>query len=270
MSTEQKLPERKVNYNIDELFKDASEIRSSIGIRCLFWGGTGVGKTYTALTFPGPICVIDTDGGVALNLKYVKDKKVTVVESYETITAPPVTQSGEELEEPFDVDPLINLEKFDAITKKIVEEKKFEGGTIVVDTITDIWSWIGTWLKHKTATQTSKSGNEYMSRFAWGDANNRYDWIMKRLKSLNCNLVLIARSKPIYDSSGNVTAKKQADAQKKTEYYMDFFIEMRKISKEGKIERSAVIEKSRGVDIIDPIVKDLSYAKLKELIDKTH
>lgn len=267
-------PEKKVTYDIDSLFKDSKEIISSQRLHCLFWGGPGVGKTYAGLTFPSPIYVIDTDGGTALNLKYFKDKKIVVIEAYEAVTNPATTAGGSTLDAPFDVDPLINLEKFDAITKRLSEMPEVKGGTIIIDTITDIWSWIGTWLSHKTAKQVSKGGSEYMSRFAWGDANNRYDWIMKRLKQLDANLVLIARSKAVYDSTGNITSENKADAQKNTASYVDFFVELKKTfnkTNEGmKTERVAVITKSRGMDITDPLVKDFSYQKLRSLIDQTH
>ncbi len=263
---------KKVNYNIDELFTDSETINKTKGIKCLLWGSSGVGKTFAAMTFPQPLYVIDTDGGIANNLKYFKEKKIKIAECYETITEAPTTAAGDSIVEPFNVDPVSSLEKFDTITKALSLSKDIEGGTIIVDTITDIWSWIGTWLNYKTTKQTSKTGGEYMSRFAWGDANNRYDWIMKRLKKINCNLVMIARSKAVYDPSGNITSENKADAQKKTEYYMDYFIEMKKKFKEvdGKMvaERVALISKSRGLELSNPMVSDFNYNKLKELQEK--
>jgi len=265
--------EKKVTYSIDELFKDASTIADNKGIQCMLWGASGVGKTYAALTFPDPIYVIDTDGGVTSNLRYFKDKKIKLFECFEAVTDAPVNAKGEEMDEPFDVDPLISLEKFDMVTKSLIKGD-ITSGTVVIDTITDIWSWIGTWLNHKSQKLTAKSGTEYMSRFAWGDANNRYDWIMKRLKQLNCNLVLLARSKAIYDDKGNLTAGSKPDAQKRTEYYMDYFIELKKKYSTNagltKFERTATITKSRGLDLTDPIMKDFNYTKLNELIQKSH
>ena len=269
MSTEQ--AEKKVTYDIDKLFKDKAEIVKAKGIKVLFWGSAGTGKTYTALTFPGPIHFIDTDGGVALNLKYTGTKEVKIAEIIESAPNDLTDDKGKDVEDKYSYEALVSLEKFDAITKQL---ESIEGGTVVVDTITDIWSWIGTWLKVNTAAQVSKSGNEYLSRFAWGDANNRYDWIMKRLKKLNCNLVLIARSKDVYDGQGNITGKSKADAQKHSEYYVDMFVEFRKAvdPKTGKLttNRQSFITKCRGFDLINPMIENCTYDKIQTKLEEVH
>ena len=249
----------KINYNIDDYFKNANDLQKTKGLHVLLWGGSGVGKTYCSMTFPGPIYMIDTDGGIVSNLKYF-DKDIKVFECSEANTEQP---KGKDTIEPFDVDPLVSIEKFDTVTKVLADLNPT--GTVVIDTITDIWGWISTWLNHKTEKQTSKSGSEYMSRFAWGDANNRYDWIMKRLKGLQTNVVLLARAKTVFDSTGNVTAEQKPDAQKRTEYYMDYCIQMSKTISGGDLTRIANVTKSRGADLKNPRITDLSYDKIVSL-----
>ena len=257
---------KKINYDIDKLFIKAEELEKVKGLRCELWGKSGVGKTFAALSFPKPIYYIDTDGGVTLNMKYYKGKDVKILECYETLD----TVSGDD-NQPFDVDPIKSLEKFDYATKALADNEGLTG-TVVIDTITDIWSWIGTWLNRKTEKSVSSKGTEYMSRFAWGDANNRYDWLMKRLKKMNTNLVVVSRAKSVYDSNGNITAQEQADAQKRTDYYMDFVINMKqrfeKVNGKTSSKRVGVVNKSRGLNLSDPIIEDFSYDKLKKLIDE--
>ena len=267
--------EKKINYDIDSMFKSKKDVITTKKIKCLLWGSPGSGKTYSALTFPGPIYFIDTDDGVALNLKYVPDDKdVEIVDIVELSTGGVTTDSGKAIDNRLDEHALMSLEKFELAVTKLTAMNLTEG-TIVIDTITDVWAWIGTWLKLNTEKLMSKGGNEYMSRFAWGDANNRYDWMMKELKKIKCNLVIIGRVKDVYDGSGNITAQKKPDAQKKTESYVDVVIELKRLptkQADGKMKsiRKSYISKSRGADPIDPTIIDLTYDKLKTLLDEVH
>lgn len=267
--------EKKVNYDIDSMFKRKEDVIATKKIKTLLWGPPGSGKTYTSLTFPGPIYFIDTDDGVALNLKYVDTKKeVNVVEIVEFSKGGKTNDTGQEIDSKLDEHALMSLEKFEEVIN-LLSNKEIDTGTIVIDTITDVWAWIGTWLKINTEKTVSKSGSEYMSRFAWGDANNRYDWMMKELKKIKCNLIIIARVKDVYDGTGNITAQKKPDAQKKTESYVDVVVELKRIpikGPDGKMTstRKAYISKSRGADPVDPTIVDITYDKLKKLLDEVH
>lgn len=262
---------KSVDYDIDELFKKADEIDTTNRLTCVFWGPPGVGKSYAAMTFPGPMVIIDTDGGIRLNLKYFKDKKdIRIMDCNVPFANQPKDNRGNILDDPFSVDPLASLEKLEFAIHNVAN---FKPKTIIIDTITDVWSWIGTWLKYKSEVRTTKIGTDTINRFLWGDANNRYDWMVKMLKGLNCNVILIARSKDVY-SGGESTNQQTMDAQKKTASHVDIVAEFKQefstVNSKVTRKRVAKITKSRGANITNPIIEDLDYDKLITLLDESH
>lgn len=263
-SSDVEKPKKKVNYNIDEIFTDIKDVEKDKGLRVLLWGASGVGKTHAALSFPGPIYVIDTDGGIVQNYKYYKDKDIKVVECYDTM---PDEVSEDDSIDPFNIDPIYSLEKFDTVTQALAMKKV--SGTIIVDTISDIWKWIGTWLdRYSEKSVSAKSGKEYLNRFAWGNANNKYDWIMKRFKETNANIVLIAREKSEYDKEGDMTGNVKFEAQKHSDYHVDYDVHLVKNLIDGKWVREAYIGKSRGADIVEPKIQNFNYDSLMKLLEK--
>lgn len=94
--------------------------------RTYFWGGPGVGKTHAALTSPSPVCVIDTEGkSDALAHKFTKRGE------YDD---PFIWQPSNYDEVQEALDQVISLlEEF--------EEKEGVKGTIVVDSMSDMWRW---------------------------------------------------------------------------------------------------------------------------------
>ena len=75
-------------------------------------------------------------------------------------------------DEPFAIDPVRSLEKVELATEALKDVTK---GTIVIDSVSDIWSWLGMWLHYNAQTSTSKkSGKEFMMRTEWQHANAKY------------------------------------------------------------------------------------------------
>ena len=116
-----------------------------------------------------------------------------------------------------------------------------------------------------------------MMRTEWQKANAKYRWLMMRLLSRPCNVVLTSRSGPVYDASGNITAMTKPKAQQETAYYVDIVAKMEKRDvqdidpKTGKItgslpSRIAVIEKCRFADVGRLEIQDMTYNKLEEAL----
>jgi len=255
----------------ENLFVPAQKALQRSGVKAFVWGGYGVGKTYFALSFPQPIRVISTEFGVAQLLHHFPDKEIGIMECTEPYTeAPTKARTGQVDDQPFAVDPVVSLRK---VEKASLALKNVQGGTIVLDSGTDLWSWLGAWIELTADKQYSKTGG--MMRTEWSKANARYRTILMRLLSRPCHFVMTGRSQQVYDGQGNMTATEKFAAQKETPYFADIIIHLTKKPRQnvdvttGKvtgtvIQRVGIVEKCRFADVNNMTITDPTYDNLKE------
>lgn len=262
----------------DPLFISSKDAQSLTGFKILYWGDFGTGKTFDACTYPGPIHIISTEFGVAPIVSQTGRDDIFRLECTDPFTEKPVKANGQEDDEPFATDPVDSLNKVEEATEWLYQKYKsgeIKGGTVIVDSISDIWAWLANWLDYIAKKQQSKStGKEYMMRTEWQKANAKYKWILMRLLALPCNLVLTARSSPVYDGQGNVTAGNKPKAQGETSYYVDVVAHLTnevtsevvdgKLTGKNTVQRQCTIEKCRLGDINNLVLKDGTYESLKE------
>tara|TARA_Y100001938_G_scaffold128710_1_gene182797 strand:- start:38737 stop:39612 length:876 start_codon:yes stop_codon:yes gene_type:complete len=260
---------------VDALFKPITETNSRRGLKVLVWGEQEVGKTYFGLSFPEPIYVISTEFGVSQLQHHFPDKDIRIMECSEPYTDKPQKSGGATDEDPFAIDPIRSLEKVELATEAL---KDVEGGTIIVDSISDIWSWLGLWLHYNAATKVSKSsGKEFMMRTEWQHANAKYRWLVMRLLSRPCHVVFTSRSGAVYDASGNLTNQTKAKAQGESTYYVDISVHVEKrpmpIMEGGKatakmqVKRMGTIEKCRFNSVNNLQVEDITFDSLKKSLE---
>jgi|GEM_PF-6144289 len=250
-----------------DLFTPIEKALQKAGIRAFFWGEFGTGKTYSALSFPEPVYVISTEGGVTPLAQHFKGKDIRILECSVPYGEKPVVKStGQEVDEPFVVDPVLSLEKVEQATIALQNVSK---GTIVIDSVSDIWEWLGSWLHYNAARSVSKSsGKEFMMQTEWQHANAKYKVLMFRLLTRPCNVVLTARSSPVYQD-GNMTGTSKAKTQQNTPYWMDLVAQFQNRpmpeGTSGKLvnKRIVTITKCRFGDVPNPVIEDLTYDKLK-------
>ena len=253
---------------VPDLFTPIKQANVRRGLKVMIWGDTEVGKSYFALSFPEPIYVISTEFGVSQLQHHYPDKDIRIMECSEPYTDKPNKSSEEE---PFAIDPVRSLEKVELATEALKDVTK---GTIVIDSISDIWAWLGMWLHYNAQTSTSKkSGKEFMMRTEWQHANAKYRWLVMRLLSRPCHVVFTSRAGAVYDSNGNITAQTKAKAQGESAYYVDVYIKAAKrpmpIEENGKTtsrmvtKRMATIEKCRFQSVNNMQVEDLTFEKLQ-------
>jgi len=259
----------------ENLFVPIKQAQQRNGVKILLWGEFGSGKTYTALSFKAPVYVVSTEFGVTSLGHHFDGKDIRVLECSVPYTDAPKSASGEIDDQPFAIDPVKSLDKLEDATNAL---KEVQEGTIVIDSVSDVWAWLGNWLDYIAKKNVSKgSGKEYMMRTEWQKANAKYRWLMMRLLSRPCNVVLTSRSGPVYDSSGNVTMQTKPKAQQETAYYVDIVAKMEKKDiqdidpKTGKItgvrnSRVAVIEKCRFADVGRLEIQDMTYDKLENAL----
>jgi len=255
----------------DALFVPLKDAAKRRGLKMLIWGPTYTAKTHIALSCPEPVYVISTEHGTTQLLQQFPNKDIRVMECAEAYTDAPVDAAGKVHDDPFEVDPVISLEKVAQATEAL---KDITEGTIVIDSLTDIWKWLGSWLQYNAKKKQSKTGGEYMMRTEWSIANDRYRWMIMRLLSRPCNVVVTSRSGNIYDAQGNMTSSTKADGQKQTPYFFDIIIHTtRSLAKDatgkpvpgGKMKRVAILEKVRHMDMDENLqIEDCTFDKLKE------
>ncbi len=254
------------------VFTPIAQAQKRLGAKVLLWGPAGVGKSFGALSFPEPIKVLSTEYGVSQLGHHFPGKDIEILECAEAYTDPPVDAAGKEIETPFVTDPLKSLELLDMGVQAC---RDMTEGTIIIDSVTDVWSWLGAWIKLTAVMHQSKSsGKDYMMRTDWQEANAKYKVILMRLLSRPCNVVFTARSGVVYDGTGNVTAETKPKCQQETPYFMDLVIQMSEAPKvdtksgmiTGNSVRTSTITKCRFADVGSMTIEDLTYDKLKSAL----
>jgi len=242
-------------------FKGGSRVTKKKGLRMGLWGGTGAAKTHCGLSCPKPIYIIDSEFGTFPLLEqpifkeWLADGNPDLDQDYIYVFEAAVLD--EQSAEP---DPLLSLE---AVEEALTSLVKVPFGTVVIDTVTDVWGWINTWLEGVAIKRTEKTGDKY--RFEWGKANSRYRLNMMRLLTKPMNLVLIGQERPIYDSAGKETSSTKGDWQKKTPHWVDLALHCRR-GTDGKFRAS--VDKCRIGDYKTSVISPITYPKVVQWLEK--
>jgi len=240
--------------NIKVEFKSPKEFKFetlSVGI----FGLSDTGKTHFSLTAPEPIYLIDTEGNANKVAYKFKDKEIYICDVR-------VLHENE-------IDFIKSVELIEEATREIVgraieyTNETGKKGTIVIDSITDVWSWLGIWLEEIGAERFTKSGQ--IMRTEWGKANRRYFKDLYRILSTDWNLVLTARVQEKYSPSGEPLGIYTGRWQKDTEHWVDVVLRAEKVDRTKRLVR---LEKCRYIgdlqfEIVNGSFNDV-FKKLKE------
>ena len=234
---------------INEVFKPIAESYKRRGLKIVISGPPEAGKTYVGLSAPSPVYVISTEYGVTQLAHHFKGKEIYVIEA--NVFDP---DSDE-------VDPLKSLEEVDKAIKLLRDVDK---GTIVIDSITDIWSWVMHWLHVVSEKKKSGGGKEYMPQFEWGKANERYRFMIMRLLSRPTHFIATARVKPEYGADGKITGNTKPAWMQETPYFADIQIDMMKKTIGGVTKYLSMISKCRFQRQFNKTIEDLTFPKLTD------
>ena len=224
------------------------------------------GKTRFALTCPPPVYIIETEPGLKPLIKLFPEKEIYFVDIYEP------DYSGV-----FESDATKTLEKFDAAIK-LIRQKVIENpnsvGTVVVDSVTDIWKWVMEWMK----IEILKIDKTARVRQQWDyqHANTKYQNIMMQIIALPTHVVITAQDKAEYVGAGQPSGVYEPSWMWQTPQWVDIILGLVKFRdpKLGEICYTSTIEDSRhmnentlkpiaGTEIIDP-----TFDKVLEIIKK--
>lgn len=208
-----KVVETRVPRNIKDIFRPSVELEHVTGIKLAIWGRAKVGKTHFAMTAPKPIYGIDTEGSWSLNRKQFSEedqKQIHVAQVlYESDKKAHKVDVVQSLQAAYDA--------MDVLTDFIAD---YQGpvGTIVIDSGSDIWDWLGTW---KDEQNFSEPG-----RLQWGHANKRYNEFIMMMLHSKWNVIGCFRAEAAVSSSGADFGYDKAKWQKKTDYWFDVICEV--------------------------------------------
>jgi len=237
---------------MEDYWHKPEDIVQKSGLKALIYGEPEVGKTHFALTFPDPIYVVDTEFGLAplLQKDLFKDKEIRVFEACVLDT------------KTVEVDPIKSIE---ALERALSALSTLQRGTVVIDSISDVWQWLQAWLEVVASKKTS-TGQPY--RFEYGKANMRYRKLILRLIAQPINVVLTAKVTEKYDSSGNPMGVYVPRAQKDTSHMVDVVLYAKKefdpIAKRWKY--ASTLTKCRFQRGFEAELEDVTYDKLIALL----
>jgi hypothetical protein len=248
-----------------EVFKNIDEVEEGEGLKCIVFGKPETGKTYFGLSFPEPIYVISTEFGVKKLRHHFPDKDIKLLECNVPFADKPTDRKGNIIDTPFNTDPETSLKKIEAASFAL---EQIKGGTIIIDSASDIWSWLSLYLGNIGERSVSKkTGEEYIRGTEWAKINEAFRILVNRFNSLPCHLVICCREKQ--DLEGNVGIK----ASKDVDHFVDIVVHLEKIPRsipgqEGKFTyiRQATIKKCRYQSLNNLQVQDLTFDKLKKEI----
>lgn len=203
MSSEGGFGELGGGQSYDEMFTPADEERD--GHVWLISGGQGTGKTYTTQSsFPEPIFVIDTELRADITANELPDRDIRIFEpgsiSFEDV------DPDNPLEDAIDVTrSLDNINNAVVQLVKGYKEGEIEGGTVLMDSATDLWSWCQEWGKQRLMRENEVNEATFRldNQFDWGMIKNKHARILNGLTTLSkkygAEVVFTAREKEIPD-----------------------------------------------------------------------
>ncbi len=279
----EKKPETKLAYqevkkpetsDFDKYFKQDDKPKAFV---TLLFGDAACGKTFTGMTFPEPIYVIDTENR-AINTKYYnfKDKDIKIFEPVQ-LKADFDTTDSDALDTHSTIN---NIAKFVIDFAKQVKSGKIKKGTIIVDTTTDIWSLCQDWGIHELAKYMNKDGTKkadkvlmkVKNQMDWGMINKKHFEILGILRTLikyGIYIVFTAREKniPDYAKEKTATVKDKIRSQKDVPFLADVIFHLKKVQSEDKTRYWGNCIKLSGKSPPSDYIESLNFEKIDKLLE---
>jgi len=233
-------------------FQTLKEAKVDRGIKILSYGNFSTGKTHFALSSKGPVYIIDTENGASPLADKFPDAKVISLSNMD----------NENVEEKDEVN---NFQKYIDVVDYLFNLPDGEVGTIIVDSISDIWEYAQAYAKVKVF----KIGIEdrLKQQWDWGIINKLYIKPLQKLIDKKCNVILTSRHGEVYNGPGKPSGIFEPKCQKRTPYLVDvvLFHELKYSNK--KLNYQCKIEKCRqNGTLIGKIIENPTIEQIEELI----
>ena len=232
-------------------FKPIQNIKLTRGLKICIWGPPESGKTYFCCSCPPPVYIIDTEFGAAKVAKtHFPDKEIYVYEVKIVDTLDPAKIDYEETVK--------------TIARACMALKDVEEGTICIDSVSDVYTWLNAWVED-TASRRTSIGTPL--RLEWAKRNIFYRNLVFRLLSKPVNVVLTAQPQRVYDEHGRETNRWAPRWLQPQPHWADIVIRLDKETSSGGVKYMATIEKCRFMRAFNKRVEDITFQKLVKVLE---
>ena len=153
------------------VFKTLAESKKDRGIKILSYGNFSTGKTHFALSSERPVYIIDTENGASPLADKFPDAQILNICN---IDKDDINEKDE----------VTNFESFQDTIDYLVKLPDKEVGTIIIDSISDIWDWAQAYAKIKVFKIPVEQ--RLAQQWDWGVINKLYlKQILKLIKILH-------------------------------------------------------------------------------------
>lgn len=232
-----------------ELFTSADKYVHKRGLKIGVYGPPESSKTYFCCTCPGDVMLLDTEFGSYPVAKKFKDKTINIAD---------ITVINQQTD---DIDSNASIARAEIALKTIKDMQK---GTVCIDSVSDIWSWMGSWLEETASLRSKKTGK--MLQLEWGKANARYRNMIVKLLSKPVHVVLTAQQKSVYTSGGQATDMVEPSWQKLTPYWVDIVVRLEKTFSTSGTYYNGYIEKCRWERAFNAKLDDVSFQGVVDVL----
>jgi hypothetical protein len=252
------------DMTLEELFTPSNQLSRVPGCKLGVMADAGVGKTYLACTAKKPIYFIDTENSARMitkNFPEDEQKDIHILEVLKFIKTKGSKEKidyGESLEA---VMSAINL-----LDEKIHNTPEGEEGTIVIDSATDVWTWLTQWLYEQKDLKYTASG--FLMQTEYSKRNRRWADFLTTLRACNWHVVLTFKTVNVYDDSGKKTEEHEGVWHKDTKFLWNNVGELRK---DGKGGNNFILNKTRDGPLPNPekdVVVNPAWIDIIHMLEK--
>ena len=146
------------------------------------------------------------------------------------------------------------------------EKGELEGGTVCIDNVSDIYTWLNAWTEETAAKRTSTGRPQ---RLEWGKRNIMYRNLIWKVLSLPCHAIVTAQMQRVYGPRGEETNNWDARWLSAQPYWCDIVIRLDKLELGPEdVRYVATVEKCRFMRALNKRIRDITWDKLVKFLEE--